>query len=107
MSDIDFRVCPSALRLQAVEVRQSSEHWGDAKAEISAAPMKSGALGYFGKSIEEQFNTAAGEVVTKLILGQNSIKSAASALETCATHFENVDTEFYRQFGYIDAQLER
>ncbi|WP_157101269.1 hypothetical protein [Nocardia shimofusensis] len=105
MADTDFRVCPAALRLQAVEVRQASEHWLKANAAIGAAPMAADALGYFGTDIVTKFNAAASTVSEKLIAGQRSIQSAATGLETCATHFETVDAEWYRQFGFIDAQV--
>lgn len=105
MADTDFRVCPAALRLQAVEVRQASEHWLDANAAIGAAPMAADALGWFGTDIVTKFNAAASTVSGKLIAGQRSIQSAATGLETCATHFEAVDAEWYRQFGFIDAQV--
>jgi len=104
LADTDFRVCPAALRLQAVEVRQASEHWNNANAAIGGAPMDGQALGYFGTDIVAKFNTAASTVSGKLIAGRQSIQSAATGLEKCATHFEAVDAEWYRQFGFIDAQ---
>src|SRR5690606_11165904 len=103
-ADTDFRVCPAALRLQAVEVDQASDHWRNANAAIGGAPMAEDALGFYGNDIVAKFNEAASTVSGKLIQGHLSIQSAATGLETCATHFEAVDAEWYRQFGFIDAQ---
>ncbi|WP_280439140.1 type VII secretion target [Nocardia cyriacigeorgica] len=105
MTNTDFHVCPEALRLQAEEVGQTADHWQNAYAQISTNPMSSGALGYFGTDIVTKFNEIAADVVTKLQQGRLSIESAADGLRACATHFENVDAEYYRQFGYIDTRL--
>ncbi|MEV6557541.1 hypothetical protein AB0M22_17615 [Nocardia sp. NPDC051756] len=105
MSDQDFHVVPEALKLEAEEIRQTSEQWDSAKKKILEAPMDLNALGSYGKDNAAKFNLATTYLVTKLREGSTSIQSAADGLKSCATHFENLDADYYRQFGYIDAQL--
>ncbi len=105
MSSQDFHVVPEALKLEAEEVRQTSGHWDTAKDKIQGTPMDLNALGSFGKDNVAKFNLATTRLTTKLREGSASIQSAADGLKTCATHFEAQDADFYRQFGYIDAQL--
>ncbi|MFE3547010.1 hypothetical protein ACFXK0_28950 [Nocardia sp. NPDC059177] len=106
MANVDFNTCPQALRLQATEVQQAADHWKEAKEAIAGTPMQADALGFFGTEIVSKFNTAAaGVIATKLIQGHISISNAAGSLDTCAKHFENLDAEWYRQFGYIDQRV--
>ncbi|MFC4374976.1 hypothetical protein ACFO5K_12800 [Nocardia halotolerans] len=100
-----FHVVPEALKLGAEEVRQTSGHWDAAKDKVNGTPMDLNALGAFGKDNVAKFNLATSRLTTKLREGSTSIQSAADGLKTCATHFEGLDADYYRQFGYIDAQV--
>ncbi|WP_029901252.1 hypothetical protein [Nocardia brasiliensis] len=105
MADQDFHVVPEALKLEAEEVRQTSGHWDAAKDKIQGTPMDLNALGSFGKDNAAKFNLATARLATKLREGSASIQSAADGLKTCANHFESLDADYYRKFGYIDAQV--
>lgn len=105
MAEPDFHVVPEALRQEAEEIRQTSDHWWGARKAIAEFPMDANALGYYGESIVRKFNYSGTQLMEKLAKGTDTIQSAADGLKTCADHFESVDAEFYRQYGYIDSQL--
>ncbi|MBL1080040.1 hypothetical protein JK358_37155 [Nocardia sp. 2] len=93
------------MKLQAEEVRQTSEHWDTAKKNVVETPLDTNALGQYGKEIAGKLNLAGANLASKLRDGSTAIQTAADGLKTCATHFEGLDADYYRQFGYIDAQL--
>ncbi|WP_028479131.1 hypothetical protein [Nocardia sp. CNY236] len=101
----DFHVVPAALRLQAEEIRQASGHWGSAADWIEKNNLTEDSLGYFGKSIVQTFNQVAADVSDKLRQGKRAIESASDGIDLCANHFESLDAEYYRRFGYIDEKL--
>jgi hypothetical protein len=101
----DFHVVPEALRLQAVEIKNCADHYYSAANEIGAQRMGSRALGIFGDDITRMFNDVLTDVEDKLRAGQRTIKSAGDGLDICATHYEQVDNDYYRKFGYIDDEL--
>ncbi|MBF6235767.1 hypothetical protein IU474_01555 [Nocardia otitidiscaviarum] len=105
MGSTDFRVVPEALKLEAEEIRQASENWNSARGQVSDNPLDNNALGVYGAQIAAKFNSATAPLARKLEKGVTTIQSAADGLKTAATHFENVDAEYYRRFGYIDAQI--
>lgn len=104
----DFRVVPAALKLDADRVRVASDYWATAHlAILNGLPMNEIALGKESSALKivQTFNECAEKLCVKLVDGANAIDGAADKLTAVAQHFENVDAEYYRQFGYIDEGL--
>ncbi|MBA4857165.1 hypothetical protein [Nocardia farcinica] len=101
----DFQVCPAALRTQANEIGQCASHYTSSSKHIGEHRMAPLTLGALGKDVVTIFNDVTLDVSTKLAKSAETIQSAAEGIAACATHYENLDADYYRQFGYIDEKL--
>ncbi|MFI9509246.1 type VII secretion target [Nocardia sp. NPDC052566] len=101
----DFHVVPQALRTQANEIINTAGHYNLAANYVGDHRMPPLTLGIFGKDVASIFNDVATNVHDKLDKGKKSIQSAGEGISTCATNYENVDAQYYREFGYIDEML--
>ncbi|MET7771607.1 hypothetical protein [Nocardia sp. NPDC005366] len=101
----DLHVCPDALRNQANEIRQCASHYTASSAHIGEHRMAPLTLGAFGRDIVAIFNDVTLDVSNKLSKSAETIQSASDGIALCAKHYENVDNDYYRQFGYIDESI--
>lgn len=101
----DFHVCPDSLRMQANEIRQCAGHYTASSAHIGEHRMSPLTLGALGKDIVTIFNDVTLDVSNKLSKSAETIQSASDGIEKCAKHYQDLDSDYYRQFGYIDETL--
>lgn len=101
----DLSVCPEALRIQAVEIEDCAGHYTTSATRVGEHRLAPLALGALGRDIVQHFNDMSLNVSNKLKDSAATIDSAADGIRACATHFQGVDDDYYRKFGYIDETL--
>ncbi|MFD3507065.1 hypothetical protein [Nocardia sp. NPDC058666] len=101
----DLSVCPQALRMQAREIGDCSVHYTTSAARVGEHRLSPLALGALGRDIVQHFNDMSLNVSNKLKDSAATVQSAADGIHACATHFEGMDDDYYRKFGYINETL--
>lgn len=101
----DLSVCPEALRMQAREIEDCSIHYTTSASRVGEHRLAPLTLGALGRDIVQIFNDMSLDVSNKLKDSAATIHSASAGIYACATHYQGVDDDYYRKFGYINETL--
>lgn len=96
----DVKVVPEQLRNGATQITEVATAWQQAASSVRGATLSGDDYGLLGRDLVGAYNQTVGQIASDLETGHQRINAAASALDTVATGYENVDDCYYRRFGY-------